>query len=603
MEGLGFVPNLFKAQSLLPRLVEAEVDLAAAVLLKPSALSRIQKECILLVLSAAHRNEYCACAHSRLLLTLGMPAERVRGIVADHQSAGLPEPERELLDFCLLLGLKPSAVQRRDIEALRRRGFSDEQILEAVLMTSLTSFLCTLSSGLGAKPDFPECKPALGPAARERAPRPAAADAAFGDEAPAAYLRSVDLEPQRFPPFAFFKDRFGFVPNIFRAQTLRPDVLEAEARVVGTVLLSDDVLSRARKEYILLAVSAANLNTYCVAVHCEMLRALGIPEEVSDRVAVDHRSAGLPPADAALLDFALKLTRQPRSFWRGDVEALRAHGFSDTQILEAVVMTALTQFLNTLQMGLAPVPDFHPRLVFAPEPFPSASGTGVWEGDPKNPNRGEGAAYPISEGQAGGGSPGGESDADAGDVGRVRGGNLGAFEAIVLRHQGRVYRTLMAITGNPEDAEDGAQSAFLKAFEHLGTFQGNSRFSTWLTRIAINEGIQRLRARRAQSGLDEEAGEEEFRPRLLQAWEESPEQIYSRAELRGLVEKELLKLPASYRLAVLLRDVEQMSNKEAAAALDLPLANLKTRVVRGRLMLREALAPHFTRRRDGGERA
>src|SRR5262249_62291763 len=163
------------------------------------------------------------------------------------------------------------------------------------------------------------------------------------------------------------QEKFGFIPNIFRAQTMRPDVVEAEAFTVGTVLLTDDILSRVRKEFILLVISAANLNTYCVAVHCEMLRGLGLPEDVSDQIAVDHHNADLSQADKALLDAALKVARGSPTFRLEDVERLRIHGFTDHQILEAVVMASLTNFLNTLQVGLGTVPDFHPRRVFAPD--------------------------------------------------------------------------------------------------------------------------------------------------------------------------------------------------------------------------------------------
>jgi uncharacterized peroxidase-related enzyme len=111
-----------------------------------------------------------------------------------------------------------------------------------------------------------------------------------------------------------------------------------------------------RKEFILLVISAANLNTYCVAVHCEMLRGLGLPEDVSDQIAVDHHQADLSQADKALLDAALKVARRSPTFGLADVEALRIHGFTDHQILEAVVMASLTNFLNTLQVGLGTSP-------------------------------------------------------------------------------------------------------------------------------------------------------------------------------------------------------------------------------------------------------
>ena len=190
-------------------------------------------------------------------------------------------------------------------------------------------------------------------------------------------------------------------------------------------------------------------------------------------------------------------------------------------------------------------------------------------------------------------------DVDADWVSRVQGGQVDAFEELVRRHERRVYRTLIGITGNREDAEDGTQNAFLKAFQNIGKFQGAARFSTWLMRIAINEGLECLRRRRNLESLEEEdrESEEGFRPRQVQDWRDNPEQLYSETELRELVEDEVMKLPAKYRLVVMLRDIEQLSTEEAALALGLGLAALKTRLLRARLMLREALAPHFVRKR------
>ena len=189
------------------------------------------------------------------------------------------------------------------------------------------------------------------------------------------------------------------------------------------------------------------------------------------------------------------------------------------------------------------------------------------------------------------------SEADSVLVSRVQKGELAAFEELVHRHQRRVYRTLLGITGNHEEAEDGAQNAFLKAYLHLGDFQGASRFSTWLLRIAINEGLERLRRRRNLESLDVEDSESEegFRPRQIQAWEDNPEQLYAKTEMRQMVEQEIMKLPAIYRLVVMLRDVEELSTEEAAEALGLGIPAVKTRLLRGRLMLREALAPRFMR--------
>jgi RNA polymerase sigma-70 factor (ECF subfamily) len=596
-ESFGFVPNLFRAQTLLPRAIEAEAGIAGSVLLKTAGLSRIQKEAILLRVAAELRNTYCVAAHSRLLRDLGVTAEQIEQILVDHRSAGLSGPDVALLDYVLTLHHHPTWIGGDDVGRLRRLGFSDEQILEADLAAALTEFLCTLSTGLGVSPDFePGRLSGNGSGGRAAAAGPEGggragvghADGRHFQAGCGPYLQAVERSPEDFPPFAFFKKSFGFIPKIFRAQTLRPDVVEAEAAAVGTILLSNDVLSRRRKEYILLAISAANLNTYCVAVHCELLRGLGVPAETSDRVALDHRAAGLPEPDVALLDFALKLAKRPQDFGATDIESLRGHGFGEEQILEAIVMASLTCFLNTLQMGLGTTPDFPPGRVFPAEPvnLPEA-GAALMTGAAT-----VAAADTVRVPAAG-------ADEDMGLVARVREGDLGAFEALFRRHHRAVYRTLLGITGRPEDAEDAVQSAFVRAFERLDQFEGAARFSTWLTRIAINEGLSRLKDRGRMESLDASPGEEEpeISPLNLRPWEEDPEILRSRAQTREMVEREILRLPPKYRLAVLLRDIQEMSAEEAAQALGLGVPTLKTHLLRGRLLLREALAPHFARPR------
>src|SRR3989449_430945 len=194
-------------------------------------------------------------------------------------------------------------------------------------------------------------------------------------------------------------------------------------------------------------------------------------------------------------------------------------------------------------------------------------------------------------------------DPDAPLVARAQAGEMEAFEELVDRHGRRVYRMILGITGNESDAEDGVQNTFLKAYQKIGEFQGHSKFSSWLLRIAMNEGLEVLRRRRSKfnRNLDEwdAADEETFRPRSVRPWDENPEQKYSQAEVREIVEKEIKKLPAKYRVVVMLRDLEQLNTEEAATALGLNVATLKTRLLRGRLMLREALAPHF-RQTTGG---
>ncbi|MGH9748767.1 MAG: sigma-70 family RNA polymerase sigma factor [Candidatus Polarisedimenticolia bacterium] len=197
----------------------------------------------------------------------------------------------------------------------------------------------------------------------------------------------------------------------------------------------------------------------------------------------------------------------------------------------------------------------------------------------------------------------GTPDEDAELVARVRGGDDDAFEELIARHGAKVYRAVIGITGDPADAEDATQNAFIKAHTRLDTFQGTARFSTWLTRIAINEGLEVLRRRRPHETLDDAVPEanEDFHPANVRPWADDPETLYSQAEIRELVEKAIMKLPAKYRVVAVLRDLDGLSTEEAATALGLQVPALKTRLLRARLMLREALAPHFQRRtREGG---
>ena len=587
-EKFGFVPNIFRAQTLLPRAIEAEAHIAATVVLRDAGLSRVQKERLLLVIALANQNTYCVATHAEVLGSLGVPDQQLKDLASDYRQAGLASADIALLEFSLKLRRYPTWIGSEDIGILRSHGFDDELILEAILVTGLAQFLCFLSAGLKVSPDV---EPRLGTEPLPWVDTVRSAQTRHSRGGP--YLQAVPMDPRTFPPFALFQERFGFIPNIFRAQTLRPDVLEAEAQAVRDILLTNDVLTRLQKESILLVISALNLNTYCVAVHCEMLRNLGIPDEQSDLIAMDHRQAGLSPADSALLDCSLKLAQRPNDFGREDIELLRESGFSDIQILECIVMTSLTQFLNTLQMGLGTVPDFEPLQVFPSEAWSST------EDPEKKVNlfsepvrlKDQGVVYETEA----------LHDEDANLVAQAKKGDLDAFEQLVRLHQGRVYRTLIFMTQNSSEAEDGMQDVFLRVFESIGGFQGTARFSTWLTRIAINEGVERLRKRREMESLDEESADEDepFRPRYVVSWEDNPEQLYSKAEIRQLVQGELMKIPIKYRVPVLLRDLEQLSTEEAAQALDLAVPALKSRLLRGRLMLREALAPNFKKRAAG----
>src|SRR5215510_6499185 len=372
---------------------------------------------------------------------------------------------------------------------------------------------------------------------------------------------------------ATLKRNFGLAPRVYRAQLLRPELVNAQVQLLDRLLFGKGALSRIQKEFILLRVSAENNNKYFPALHCQTLQFLGVKAEQSQQVAVDHRDANLSESDVVLLDFARKLASSPHSLTDLDVESLRKSNFNDEQILEAVLTVGLTQLLNCIQMGLGTEPDFKPRITF---PL-------------KEVNPAVASERQIPEAELPGGFV--SDDPDFEIVVRVRNGDTDAFEELVRKHGRRVYRSLLGILGSAEEAEDALQDAFFKAFQHLPNFEARSRFSTWLVRIAINTGLQRVRSRKEVDSLDEE--NEEFRPRNIQAWTDTPEEFYSREELRRLVEKEVMKLPVKYRVALMLRDLEELSTEEAATALGLSIPGLKARVLRGRLMLRESMVPYF----------
>jgi uncharacterized peroxidase-related enzyme len=177
-------------------------------------------------------------------------------------------------------------------------------------------------------------------------------------EEPMSYLRRAPIDEEQFAPFADARRAFGFVPNFYRSQTLRPDLIEAETPFVGSLLIKEGALARAQKEYIFLVCSAANLSTYCVTAHCEIVRALGLKGPEPEKVATDHLHTDLPIADKVLLSFALKLNNEPTKYGRADVERLRTYGFTDEQILEAILMVGLAKWANLVSLGLGAEPDF-----------------------------------------------------------------------------------------------------------------------------------------------------------------------------------------------------------------------------------------------------
>jgi len=181
-------------------------------------------------------------------------------------------------------------------------------------------------------------------------------------------------------------------------------------------------------------------------------------------------------------------------------------------------------------------------------------------------------------------------------------GDDSAFEELVRRYDRNVFRIAQHITQNREDAEDVVQEAFLKAYSNLAKFQEQSKFYTWLVRIAVNEALMKLRRRKPERtvSLDEDIKtEDDSLPREIADWSPNPEQQYTQAELREILSKTIQGLPPGFRTVFVLRDVEGLSTEETAAALELSVPAVKSRLLRARLQLRERLGRYFQKRGNG----
>jgi RNA polymerase sigma-70 factor (ECF subfamily) len=183
-------------------------------------------------------------------------------------------------------------------------------------------------------------------------------------------------------------------------------------------------------------------------------------------------------------------------------------------------------------------------------------------------------------------------------VARAREGDDEAYSALVDRYARNVYRLALNITQLQEDAEDVLQETFMKAYEHLGEFEGHSKFYTWLVRIAMNESLMKLRKRKWDRTvwLDEpiETGEDRV-ARDIAVWD-NPEQRYSKEELREILNKAIQSLTPPYRSVFVLRDVEDLSIEETARVLDLSIPAVKSRLLRARLQLRDKLTAFFKKK-------
>jgi RNA polymerase sigma-70 factor (ECF subfamily) len=192
---------------------------------------------------------------------------------------------------------------------------------------------------------------------------------------------------------------------------------------------------------------------------------------------------------------------------------------------------------------------------------------------------------------------------DAGLIARILAGERELFHELVQPYEKSVYFATFSILQNQQDAEDAAQETVLKALKNLGNFRAESKFSTWLISIAVNEARARLRHARVLKfeSVDESAPDEEgsFTPSVISDWREVPLQALERKELRELLRKAIASLPEIYREVLLLRDVEEFSIAEAAAALGVSEGVVKTRLLRARLMMQKVLAPQLASKRSG----
>lgn len=175
-------------------------------------------------------------------------------------------------------------------------------------------------------------------------------------------------------------------------------------------------------------------------------------------------------------------------------------------------------------------------------------------------------------------------------------GNTHLFHDLIRPHERSVYAMALSLLHNEADAEDAAQEAFLKAFRNLSNFRGESKFSTWLISITLNEARSRLRSKKVMKteSLDEPPENQGLiTPALLRDWREIPSEALERHEIRAMLQQAITDLPLIYREVFLLRDVEELSVNQSAETLGISIASVKVRLHRARIMLQKKLVPQL----------
>ena len=178
-------------------------------------------------------------------------------------------------------------------------------------------------------------------------------------------------------------------------------------------------------------------------------------------------------------------------------------------------------------------------------------------------------------------------------VAEAQSGDANAFAALISQYESHVYRLALNITRNPQDAEDVLQDVFLKAYAHLGQFRGDSRFSTWLVRIATNAALTKMRQRssewRVSSARSNQDDQKAPRPREMKDGDDNPEERYSKTELLGILSEVIESLNLSLRMVFVLRDFQSFSTEETARLLGLSEVAVRNRLLRARLQVRQRL--------------
>ncbi|MHB1156137.1 MAG: RNA polymerase sigma factor [Phycisphaerales bacterium] len=187
---------------------------------------------------------------------------------------------------------------------------------------------------------------------------------------------------------------------------------------------------------------------------------------------------------------------------------------------------------------------------------------------------------------------------DAALLTRAQTGDFAAFDTLVSRHEARLLGLARSIVRHEQDAEDIVQTSLLSAVEHLNNFRGEAAFGTWIGRIVVNHALNHLRKRKTRGPVESidtpgSSAEEFDHPRYIADWRANVEQQVLDHEVREQLDAALAELPDSQRLTFVLRDIEGLDTAETAKMLDISAANVKVRLLRARLALREKLTPRF----------